>query len=153
MLRFSNGNMTSRPHFGSALRRPRQGYTLVELVMAMMSASALVGGLAATVFLSTSVQSRDSTPGADANRASLALSQLAADVRQAIRFRERTATAITIQVPDRDGDATNDTIRYSWSGTAGDPLMYQFNTETAITLIADVKQFELTAITRQILAP
>lgn len=143
----------SRSQVGSSARSPRRGYTLVELVMAMMSATVLMGGLAATVFISTSVLSRDSTPGADANRASLALSQLAADVRQAIRFRERTATAITFQVPDRDGDATNDTIRYWWSGTAGDPLMYQFNSETAITMIADVKQFELTAITRQILAP
>jgi hypothetical protein len=132
--------------------KPRRGYTLIELVMCMASATVLVGGLASTVFLSTSVLAPDSTPGADANRSAMALAQLAGDVRHAIRFTERTATAISFIVPDRNGDGLNDTIRYSWSGVAGDPLMYQINAETAVAVVNDVKQFELTAVTRDILA-
>jgi hypothetical protein len=124
----------------------------VELTLAVAASSVLVAGLGSTVLISTRTLSRDATPGADANRAAEALARLAADVRQAMQFTERTATAITVIVPDRDGDAVHEKIRYSWSGTPGHSLMYQYNSETALAIAEDVKQFDLSPIIRSIVA-
>jgi hypothetical protein len=124
----------------------------VELTLAVAASSVLVAGLGSTVLISTRTLSRDATPGADANRSAQALAQMAGDVRQAMQFTERTATAITVVVPDRDGDAVHEKIRYSWSGTAGDPLMYRYNTETALAIADDVRQFNLSAVVRSIVA-
>jgi type II secretory pathway pseudopilin PulG len=132
--------------------RARSGYTLIELLMAMGSATVLVGGLASSVLISSRAFSPDASAGADANRSAVALAQLSADLRLALRFTERTATAATFTVPDRTGDQLPETIRYSWSGTSGQPLMYQYNGETALALVNDVKQFNLTAVTRTIAA-
>jgi hypothetical protein len=130
----------------------RRGYTLIELIVAMGSATVLVGGMASTVMISTRVLQRDATAGADANRGGLVLSQIASDLRQAMRFTERTATAITFLVPDRTGDSVAETIRYSWSGTVGQPLIYQFNSDAALAIATDVRQFNLDAVTRSIVA-
>jgi hypothetical protein len=68
------------------------------------------------------------------------------DLQTAKSFTERTATAVTFTVPDRDGDNIDETIRYAWAGTPGDPLTYQLNGGTATTLADDVQQFNLAAL-------
>ena len=148
MSRFCNDRASRTYGAKSSVQSRRSGYTLIELVIATASAAMLIGGLASTAFISRSVLSTDSTPGTDANRGAMALSRLTADVRQAIRFTQRTATAVTFLVPDRNGDGQMETIRYWWSGVAGDPLMYQYNSETAVAIVSNVKQFELAAVTR-----
>jgi hypothetical protein len=55
-------------------------------------------------------------------------------------------------VPDRTGDSVDETIRYSWSGTAGDPLVYQFNGGTSLSLASNVQQFNVSALARSIAA-
>ena len=102
--------------------------------------------------MSTKALTPDATATADSSRSSLALSQLTSDLRLALSFTERTANAVTFTVPDRTGDDAVETIRYSWSGTAGDPLLYQINGSTAVTIIANVQQFNLTSLVRTIAA-
>jgi hypothetical protein len=130
----------------------RNAYTLIELVVATASSTILVGGLASSLLIASRPLAHDATPAADANRSAMALAQLSADLRHALRFTERTATAITFMVPDRTGDQLPETIRYSWSGTLGDSLMYQFNSDPALAVASDVKQFSLTALNRVIAA-
>jgi hypothetical protein len=142
---------TIRSHSGRWPRTPR-AYTFVELVATMAASTVLVGGLASTAMISSRAISTDVSAGSDSNRSTLALARLASDVRQAMRFTERTASAITVIVPDRDGDLNHEKIRYSWSGTIGDPLLYKYNNEPAVTAVADVRQFDLTAVTRSITA-
>ena len=152
------------PFNNSSSRGRRGGYTLIELVVATGSATVLVGGLASTVLISSRALEHDSTPGADANRGALVLAQMAADFGHAQRFIERTtptpddsiaqqsATAIAFSLPDRNGDSVRETVRYTWSGTAGDPLMYQFNSKPAVAIAADARQFNLSAMTLQMAA-
>lgn len=128
------------------------GYTLIELIVTMGASAILMGGLASVLFISTKAITPDATATQDANRSSLALAQMMDDVRLALDFSERNANAVTFTVPDRDGDGDVETVRYSWSGTSGDPLQYQYNSGTAVTLLADVKVFNLTALTRPIAA-
>jgi hypothetical protein len=135
-------------------RRPaaRRAYTLIELLVATASSTILVGGLASSLLIASRPLAQDATPAADANRSAMALAQLSADLRHALRFTERTATAITFTIPDRNGDQLPEIIRYSWSGTLGDSLMYQINSEPALAVASDVKQFNLTALNRVIAA-
>lgn len=133
-----------------APRANRRGYTLIELVIASSAGAVIVGGLASSMLISSKALAPDSAASADANRSALALSQLTGDLRHAIRFTERTDKAVTFTVPDRNGDTTAETLRYSWSGTAGAPLLYQYNGGTAVTLASNVQNFKLTAITRLI---
>jgi len=69
------------------------------------------------------------------------------DLNEAIRFTERTAAAVTFTVPDRTGDGMTETIRYAWSGAAGDPLTYEFN-GSAVTLASGIQNFDLSYLTR-----
>ena len=132
-------------------RRPRrQAFTLIELVVSAGSAAVLMAGMASALYISGKSLTPDASASADNNRAGWVLSQITDDVRHALRFTERTATAITFETPDRNGDATPETIRYSWAGTAGDPLLYQVNGGAETTLIANVQRFSLRSLTRTI---
>jgi hypothetical protein len=131
-------------------RQERNAYTLVELLISMGAATLVMGGLCGTLFISSKALTPDAPAAADANQSALALSQLASDVRHAQSFSERTANAVTFTVPDRDGDLLAETIRYSWSGTPGHPLQYAYNNGTPASVIANVQDFKLSAITRLI---
>ena len=50
---------------------------------------------------------------------------------------------MTFTVADRTGDSAADTIRYAWSGVAGDPLTRQINAGTAVTVAANVQSLQL----------
>jgi hypothetical protein len=130
----------------------RAGYTFIELVVTMASSAILMAGLASVLFIASKAITPDATATQDANRSSLALAQLTADLRLALDLSERTATAVTFTVPDRNGDGAVETLRYSWGGTAGNPLQYRYNSDTAVTLLANVQTFNLSALTRTIAA-
>lgn len=126
------------------------GFTLIELLIAAALTALLVGGLASALFISSKTLTADGPASSDANRAGLVLGQVSRDLRHALRFSERTATAASFAVPDRTGDGKPETIRYSWSGTIGDPLMYQYNGAAALPILDDVKQFQMNRFTRAI---
>jgi Tfp pilus assembly protein PilW len=136
--------------FDRRRRGPRRGYTLIELLVSMSTGALVLAGLASSLYISTKTLTPDVTATAESNRSSLALARIAADLRLALNFTERTATAITFTVPDRTGDGAVDTIRYSWSGTAGAPLLYKLNTSTAVAVATNIQQFNLSSLTRSI---
>lgn len=128
--------------------RRRRGYTLIELIVSMGSATMLIAGLASALFTSSSAMSLDSGSQAKRQQSAEIQADLMADLQYALNFSERTANAVTFTVPDRDGDSNPETIRYAWSGTAGDPLTYEYNNGTAVTLADDVQSFDLSYLTR-----
>ncbi len=132
------------------LNTRRPAFTLIELMIASASSAILMGGLASALYISSRALLPDATATDERNRSALALAQMEADLRLALDFSERTATAVTLTVPDRNGDSQADTIRYSWTGTAGDPLLYQYNANTAVTVATNVQQFSVSALTRTI---
>jgi hypothetical protein len=133
-------------------RSTRNAFTLVELVVNMVSASVLVAGLASALLLCMKTLPTDTSASADNNRASKILAQIAEDVQHATGFTEQTANAVTFTVPDRDGDSKAETIRYFWSGTAGQPLKYQYNATTSVDLAANVQSLNFTKLNRVIAA-
>lgn len=128
----------------------RYGYTLIEMTMAAAAASLLMGGLSSALLIAGKTMIADGPASSDSNRAGLVLGQISQDMRQALRFSERTATAATFAVPDRTGDGKPETIRYSWSNVVGEPLLYQYNGGTAVSVLDDVRQFRLSGLTRAI---
>lgn len=130
-----------------AVRVRRQGYTLLELIISMTSASVLMAGLASCIFLASQGLDADNMPTAHQAEATTALSEMMSDLNLAISFSERTSTAVTFKVPDRDGDAQPETIGYSWSGVPGDPLVKRYNNKTG-TLAENVQNLNLSYLER-----
>ncbi len=130
----------------------RQAFTLIELAISLAASTLLVAGLASSLYISSQALNENANSSQQTRTAAVVLHDLATDLNEAIAFSERTATALTFTVPDRNGDNLPETIRYAWSGTLGDPLTYQFNGGTVVTLATDVQSFNTTALTRTMLA-
>ena len=130
----------------------RSGYTLIELLVATSVSSMLIVGLPSSIYIVSQSVSGDNITVSRSNTAEIQ-SQFMNDLKHAVSFGELTSTAITMTIPDRDNDGRTEVIRYSWTGVAGDPLLYQYNSEAEVTLVDDIHQFDLTSITRSISAP
>ena len=115
----------------------------------MTSGVVLVSGLSGGLYIASQAIDADSTPVRQAS-AERILSEMMADLNLAIRFTERTDEAVTFTVPDRTGDRLPEKIRYAWSGTAGDPLVYQINGSAEVTLAEDVQEFRFNYLTRKL---
>jgi hypothetical protein len=101
-------------------RRPR-AFTLMEMVTSCLIVSLLmltVGYGLKLALLSAgngALQASASLEGTDI------VERITDDLNEATNFTEKTATAVTFTVPDRDGDAakTPEKIRYQWWPTSG----------------------------------
>ncbi len=112
-----------------------------------------MAGMASAILVAN--QSLDVADGRDGRRIDAAEVQqdLLGDIQHALTFTERTNHAVTFLVPDRDGDGDPESIRYAWSGNAGDPLTYEYNGRPPINLADDVSQLDLSYLTQTLPAP
>ena len=88
--------------------------------------------------------------GEDVSKASELIDEITTDLNLAMSFSERTDTAVTFTVPDRDSNGQSETIRYSWSGTSGDSIMREYNGGDAVAVAEDVQYFSLEYILKTI---
>ncbi len=132
------------------MRRP--AYTLLELMIALGSASVLMAGLSSALFIAAQGLNLDQGASASRGRADAVMGRVLADARTATRFRSVTPTAIELDVADRTGDSAADRLRYEWSGVVGDPLTRTLNGGAAVTLLRDVRalSFESTVQGRSV---
>jgi hypothetical protein len=128
-------------HRGVLCRRP--GFTLMEVVVASASALVLAVGMMSCLLIAGRALNEDWVAPAQQLKGGAPLEMVLSDARHAVSFSERTAQAVTFQVPDRTGDTLPETIRYSWSGTAGAPLLMKYNAGAAATLVPGVNDFGL----------
>jgi type II secretory pathway pseudopilin PulG len=124
--------------------RYERGFTLTELVLSMGLMTILLGGISSTILLASHALPSEQNASAAVNRGYQAADQIAGELYCARSFTEKASTAVEFTVADRSGDATPETIRYAWSGTAGDPLTRQYNGGTVVDWLADVQEFALT---------
>lgn len=127
---------------------PKAAYTLVELMISMSLATLLIAGLSSSLFIATAAFDISRSTSLQRARAADVTSEIIADLNLAMSFSERTATAITFTVPDRDDDEISETIRYAWSGEAGDPLTVEYNGSPETVIADDVHRFSFTFLTR-----
>jgi prepilin-type N-terminal cleavage/methylation domain-containing protein len=116
---------------------PRLGMTLVELMVSLALVTIIVAACGSMLMLMGKAVANDkSNVGSDATVARSATDQVIDDLKVATAVTEQAATAVTMSVPDRDGDGQPETIRYAWSGTPGDPLTRAYNSRP-IGVVAD----------------
>ncbi len=95
--------------------RPARGaFTLLELSLSIVIVSLLMLGLFSSIQLVTSASRLVDGPVSQTTDLARQIEQLSADLRLAQAFKERSAHAVEITVPDRDGDGDAETIRYEW---------------------------------------
>ncbi len=123
-----------------------RGYTLIELVVSMAGASALLFGLGSALYIAG--QGVRQAGAATEVKANAALSEMILEGQFALAVPERAARAVTFQLADRDGDGNLETVRYAWSGTVGDPLTRAYNGGPAVAVAEEIKHFELDYIIR-----
>ena len=146
-----------RCHPSSAPRLHRRvaAFTLAETLVSL-SVLALVSVVCGSV---VTLATRAVTQGNEGAGASSVAARAAADwvnddLKVATGFTEKTATAVTMVVPDRTGDNVAETIRYAWSGAAGSTigayavpaysLTRELNGAAPVTVASDVRTFALT---------
>lgn len=123
-------------------RLRRAGHTLVELAVSTVALGILLAGMGSAILVASRA-ARPGTAPANAVRAASAADEMAADLRMALSFSQRTATAVQFTVADRNGDGDPETLRYAWSGTAGDPLTRQLNAGAAATVCENLHALQL----------
>lgn len=122
--------------------RGRGGFTLLELVLAAALMAVLFVGMQSAVMIASKAIPAASA-AVDFTAQGAALDRLALDLSYAKTISRTAPGAIAITVSDRDGDAADDTIAYSWSGTSGDPFQRQFNSGTPEDILAGVVAISL----------
>lgn len=119
------------------------GFTLVELIVSLTVMGILTVGLASAIMLASHAIPEPRSPLNATIDASVVVQDIAGELFCATSFSERTATSIEFTVHDRDNDDVQETIRYEWSGTLGDPLTRQYNGGTVIEIAEDMHEFQL----------
>jgi len=134
-----------QPHTRSRTLVPgSRGFTLMELTLSLAVTSILLVAIGSTVMLAARALPDKTAPADRVIRAGQAMREIAEDLQVARYLTERSATAVTISLPDRNGDGLPERVRYAWSGTPGDPLTRQYNDGPAAAVLDDVHQFNLT---------
>lgn len=128
----------------------REAFTLVEVMLALALATIVLGALQSLIMIAGRA-----VPDADGVQASTvtasdALERLAAEVSVALEVLDVTSQSITFSVNDWTGDDRVETIKYGWSGVAGEPLLRAVNGGTASVLVESVESFSLTPGTESI---
>lgn len=130
MARTANRPVNVRP-------RARLALTLVEMVVALAITSIIIGAATSIMFVASRALPDPSDPVVLATDAASALAMLEAEAQCATRTK-LMASAVTITIPDRDGDLAEENIAYRWSGTPGDPLE-RVEDGVVITLVPNVQ--------------
>lgn len=107
----------------------------------MAAASILVAGMASTMFVALKASNPASTPAAGMLTALSCMADMSAELQYAtVVTISGSQRGIEVTVPDRsDADTADETIRYAWSGVAGDPLTRQFNSGSVVNVIPSVQ--------------
>ncbi len=127
----------------------RRGFTLVEVIMNLVVLAMVMGILSSAVLVASHAVPDDASPLQSTSNAYPAAERLASELYTAIAVTDHDARMIEFTVRDRDNDGQPETIRYEWSGTAGDSLRRTVNGGTDAPVAADVHEFELDYLIRE----
>lgn len=120
-----------------------RGFTLVELVASMLSAAILILGLMSSLYIASQSTDVTRTPAPSALKTSRIAEQVVNELNSATGFTVTDANTIQFTVPDRDNNGGDETIRYEWSGTAGDSLQRKLNSGDLFDFAKNVHAFNL----------
>lgn len=128
---------------GRRRRTGASGFTLIEIVVSAAIMTIIMGAMMSVMLIASRAVNTADGANERTARARDVVDQITADLSLAEEFTERTDRAVAFTVPDRDADEQLETIRYAWSGVAGDPLTRQYNGGTEVTVAENVHRFNL----------
>jgi type II secretory pathway pseudopilin PulG len=132
--------------------RRRGGFTLIEAVLSVAITAVIGLSLTGVMVMAQKALAGGIAETDTAYKTDRAMQMILMDINLATSMPERTAHAITVVVPDRDGGGQSETIRYAWDGVAGDPLTRQYNGGTVTTLAENIYQFNFSYLTKTLTA-
>jgi prepilin-type N-terminal cleavage/methylation domain-containing protein len=136
----------SRASSPPAGRSAARGMTLAELSVSLLIVSVLAVAMGSVLVLAARVVGVSATHAGEAQIDEM-VSFIADEHRFAGKVLERTPTSVAFTV-NRSGAAAPDTVRYAWSGVAGDPLTRQVNGGIPAVMVPDVRRFNLSYLTK-----
>jgi hypothetical protein len=122
----------------------QRAFTYMELAVAVAILAVIMVSLGSVIVAASkampavTASSDSNSTGADA-----VADQMMAELRFATGISESTPTAVTFTVPDRNNDNVPETIRYAWSGVAGDPLTRAYNGGAPVAVVPGVSSLAL----------
>ncbi len=132
-------------------RHPRRrGLTLTELIVTLGIMTLVMLGMGSAIMLARHALPDDERTGTQILGSIAGVRDLMEEIRMAVYVSEQTATAISFNVHDRDGDGYYERIRYAWSGTPGDPLTRTYNDETSTNVLESVQELSFTYDTESV---
>lgn len=105
-----------RIQLSSLVRPVKPGFTMIELVAAMIAASVLIAGLASAMLVTNRSLEDAATPVNRAGLIETVADRIAEDARYASAI-QQVGQTISLTVPDRDGDGFDESIVYRSSAT------------------------------------
>jgi len=122
----------------------RCAFTLIEAVASLTASAVLLTAVAsAMVLVSYAIPDSDSPARAPLESAEV-VNDMSAELLTAVAVTSRSGNNLVLTVPDRDGDGTDETIRYGWSGASGAPLTRKYGNASAVAILPAVYEFSLT---------
>lgn len=131
----------------------RSGVTLLELMVALPSATILIGTLAMCITVTMRAKSQDDTLFRSTYDLSNATKQIASDLQSATARVSSSSTHIEFVVPDRNGDGLPEQMRYEWGGASGvnaNKVLWKYNQQPLAVLFDDVGSFNLQTFTTSV---
>jgi len=130
--------------------RGRRGFTLIELIVGMAVMAVLMGAMVSSLAVASRALDDRVSPTARARAAATVVEEMHADLSEAQAFLERTASAVTFVVPDRNDDGRPEVIRYEWTGPADQRLLRTVNSGPAVAVAENVELLNLTYVLKTI---
>jgi prepilin-type N-terminal cleavage/methylation domain-containing protein len=123
----------------------RLGFTLVELAVSLSVVGILLGAMGSIVIVAGKAVPESKSSSRATFEAQDALALMSSELRGARTVTELTANAVTFTVADRNGDGTDETIRYYWAGSPGTPgAVRRVYNGVEADLVPNVSTFSLT---------
>jgi len=120
-------------------------FTLIELITSLAITTLLVGSMASAIVLASRALPSEDELSVQLGCGLEAIERIRVDLGEAVAIVETESRALSFRVPDRGQESAGDEwIRYTWSGTPGDPLMLELNNQPATFVCANVHDFSIT---------
>lgn len=124
-------------------RGARAGFTLVEAVCAAGAAGVLLAALGSVLSIASRAMPNEHDAVTDSAAVRRAMLNMSAEISEATKIITAKPDTIEFQVADRDADGLPETVKYSWSGVKGEPVLRTYG-GAAATVVDGVSSLVLT---------